>query len=105
MLALKELCKAFPDHEHYIDWYSSAVIYCEYFIKQGSEISIPYYLAPNAVYRKSDILAIPDANRQQSGLRQYNEGYRLRRFVGDIYDNFSADIEYEGRIHVHAMAR
>ena len=32
-------------------------------------------------------------------------GSRLRRITGDIYDNFSADIEYEGGIHLHAMAR
>ena len=38
-------------------------------------------------------------------VRVIGMGSRLRRFVGDIYDNFSADIEYEGGIHVHAMAR
>ena len=37
--------------------------------------------------------------------RIIGRGSRLRRLTGDIYDNFSADIEYEGGIHVHAMAR
>ncbi|MDR2039953.1 MAG: Gfo/Idh/MocA family oxidoreductase [Bacteroidales bacterium] len=32
-------------------------------------------------------------------------GSRLRRTTGDIYDNFSADIEFEGGVHLHAMAR
>ena len=32
-------------------------------------------------------------------------GSRLRRITGDIYDNFSADIEYEGGVHLQAMAR
>ncbi len=32
-------------------------------------------------------------------------GSRLRRVTGNIYDNFSADIEYEGGVHVHGMAR
>jgi predicted dehydrogenase len=32
-------------------------------------------------------------------------GSQLRRITGDIYDNFSVDIEYEGGVHVHAMAR
>ena len=32
-------------------------------------------------------------------------GSRLRRIAGNIYDNFSADIEYEGGVHLHAMAR
>jgi predicted dehydrogenase len=32
-------------------------------------------------------------------------GSQLRRLTGDIYDNFSVDMEYEGGVHVHAMAR
>jgi predicted dehydrogenase len=32
-------------------------------------------------------------------------GSQLRRITGDIYDNFSADFEYEGGVHVHGMAR
>jgi predicted dehydrogenase len=32
-------------------------------------------------------------------------GSRLRRNTGNIYDNFSADIEFEGGVHLHAMAR
>jgi predicted dehydrogenase len=32
-------------------------------------------------------------------------GSRLRRDTGNIYDNFSADIEFEGGVHLHAMAR
>ncbi len=32
-------------------------------------------------------------------------GSRLRRTTGDIYDNFSADIVYEGNVRVHAAAR
>ena len=32
-------------------------------------------------------------------------GSRAQRWFGNIYDNFSADIEYEGGVHLHAMAR
>jgi len=32
-------------------------------------------------------------------------GSRIRRTGGDIYDNFSADLEFEGDVHVHGMAR
>ena len=38
-------------------------------------------------------------------MRVIGMGSQLRRITGDIYDNFSADIEYEGGIHVHVMAR
>lgn len=86
MLALKELCMAFPDHENWINWYSSAVIYSEYFIKRGSEIAAPYYLVPNSVFRKSDILADENKYRRKYSLLQYNDGtalndeYTLRTF-------------------------
>jgi predicted dehydrogenase len=32
-------------------------------------------------------------------------GSRQRRPNGNIYDNFSADVEFEGGVHVHGMAR
>jgi predicted dehydrogenase len=38
-------------------------------------------------------------------VRVIGMGSRLRRLTGDIYDNFSADIECEGGVHLHAMAR
>lgn len=86
MLALKELCMAFPDHQNWIDWYSGAVIYSEYFIKRGSQISAPYYLVPNSVFRKSDILADTNDYHRRYSLIQYNDGtalndeYTLRTF-------------------------
>lgn len=86
MLALKELCMAFPEHEHWIDWYSSAAIYSEYFMKRGSEISAPYCLVPNSVFRKSDILADKNDYHRKYSLIQYNDGtplneeYALRTF-------------------------
>lgn len=77
MLALKELCQAFPGHENWINWYSGAVIYSEYFIKRGSEIAAPYYLVPNAVFRKSDILADRNDYHRKFSLLQYNDGTQL----------------------------
>ena len=38
-------------------------------------------------------------------VRVIGMGSQLRRLTGDIYDNFSADFEYEGGVHVHGMAR
>ncbi|MDR1153096.1 MAG: Gfo/Idh/MocA family oxidoreductase [Bacteroidales bacterium] len=38
-------------------------------------------------------------------VRVIGMGSRLRRFTGNIYDNFSVDFEYEGGVHVHGMAR
>ena len=38
-------------------------------------------------------------------VRVIGMGSRLRRYTGNIYDNFSADIEFEGGVHLHGMAR
>jgi len=91
MIALNSLCKEFPEESDWIEWYNSATLYSEYFLKKGSKIAEPYYLLPNAVYRKSDILADTDNRRRESSLRQYNDGtqlnenYALRTFP--IWEN------------------
>lgn len=94
MLALRSLCQAFPDNQDWIKWYSAAVIYSDFFLKRGSEISAPYYLLPTAVFRKSDILAIPNENRRKFSLIQFTDGtalnneYTLRTFPiwdGDLF--------------------
>lgn len=94
MLALRTLCEAFPDNQDWMRWYSSAVIYSDYFLKRGSKIAAPYYLVPNAVYRKSDIEAIRNERTRQFSLIQFNDGtalneeYRLRTFPiwgGDLF--------------------
>ena len=38
-------------------------------------------------------------------VRAIGIGSRLRRFAGDNYDNFSADFEFEGDVHVHGITR
>ena len=38
-------------------------------------------------------------------VRVVGMGSRLRRPNGNMYDNFSADFEFEGGVHVHGMAR
>ena len=35
----------------------------------------------------------------------FGTGARIRKYTGNIYDSFSADIEYEGGVHVHAIER
>ncbi|MBN1899986.1 glycoside hydrolase family 9 protein [Candidatus Sumerlaeota bacterium] len=86
LLALKALCGAFPDHEDWIEWYAAATLHSEYFLKRGAHYSAPYNILPNALFRKSDILDVPDENLREAMLRQFNEGthltdeYHLRMF-------------------------
>ena len=45
MIALRTLCRLFPDAPDKADWLQSAAAYCDY-LKQGSRLSAPYNLLP-----------------------------------------------------------
>lgn len=77
LLALRELCSTFPEHSDWINWYSGAVLYSDFFMKRGSKIAAPYYLLPNSVFRKADILADGNEYRKKYSLIQYNDGTQL----------------------------
>ncbi len=83
LLAFRYLCGAFPQEGKWIEWFSAATIYSEYFIKRGSRIAAPYNLLPNGVFRRSDIPATPSGDY---ALIQYDAGtplgenYALRTF-------------------------
>lgn len=77
MLALRTLCQAFPNEADWIEWYSSAAIYSDYFMKRGSEIAAPFHLVPNAVYRKADMLAHRNEYNRKYNMIQYNDGTQL----------------------------
>ncbi len=77
MLALRTLCQAFPEESDWMNWYSAAVIYGDYFMKRGSEIAAPFHLIPNAVYRKADMLATRREYNKKYNLIQYNDGTQL----------------------------
>jgi hypothetical protein len=77
MIALALLCKELPDHENWMDWYSSAVLYSEYFMKRGSQISAPYHMLPNSVWSKTEIIDDKDEKRRVTNLQQFNDATRL----------------------------
>ncbi len=77
LLAFMALCRAFPDHEDWIDWYAATTLHSEYFLKRGAQFTAPYDVLPNAVFRKADILNVPDPEVQEAMLRQFEEGTRL----------------------------
>ena len=45
MIALRSLCRLFPEEPEKADWLQSAALYCDY-LKQGSRLSAPYNLLP-----------------------------------------------------------
>ncbi len=77
LLALTALCRAFPDHDDWIDWYAATALHSEYFLKRGARFTAPYAVLPNAVFRKADILSVPEPELREAMLRQFEEGTRL----------------------------
>ncbi len=77
MIALALLCDELPEHESWMEWYGTAVLYSEFFMKRGSRISTPYELLPNSVWAKSEILADTNEARRATSLQQFNDGTRL----------------------------
>ncbi|MFC2125263.1 glycoside hydrolase family 9 protein [Bacteroidota bacterium] len=82
LLALKGLCETFLDHEDWINWYGAITLHSEYFIKRGAEYTAPYYMIPASVYRRSEILNIPDTVARQEMLSQFLDG---TRFTDEYY--------------------
>ncbi|MEN8115468.1 MAG: glycoside hydrolase family 9 protein [Bacteroidota bacterium] len=74
ILGLVELCKLFPEHEKYHDWYSSIELYAEY-LKTVSSLTAPYYIFPASVYK----LGSNDNEQIKKGIPM-NEEYYLRMF-------------------------
>ncbi len=86
MIALAMLCKELPKNENWINWYSSAVLYSEFFMKRGSQIAAPYNLLPNSVWTKTEIMNEKDDETRTISMQQFNDGtplnaaYVLRTF-------------------------
>ena len=77
LIALSMLCRELPDSQDWINWYSAAVLYSEYFMKRGSLIAAPFYHLPNSVWKESDIIAETDSTVRSDMLRQFNDGIHL----------------------------
>lgn len=77
MIALSMLCNELPENENWIQWYSSSVLYSEYFLKRGSKIAAPFNLLPNSVWTRAEILVEKDEKLRPMLLKQFNEGTAL----------------------------
>jgi hypothetical protein len=77
LIALAQLCQAYPSEDKWIDWYSAAVLHSEYFMKRGSHIAAPFDLLPNSVWNESEILAEKDEKLRSDLMRQFNDGTQL----------------------------
>ncbi|MBS0000066.1 MAG: glycoside hydrolase family 9 protein [Cyclobacteriaceae bacterium] len=86
LIALTMLCREFPGHEDWMQWYSAAALHSEFFMKRGSRIAEPYGHLPNSVWKRSEILSVKEEDRRTDMMRQFeestklNEEYVLRTF-------------------------
>ena len=74
ILGLVQLCRLFPEHEKYQEWYASIKLYAEY-LKSLSSLTAPYYMLPANVYK----LNSGDNAQIRMGISM-DENYYLRMF-------------------------
>jgi hypothetical protein len=53
VLALAQLCEAFPAHPEWIRWYTGVVLYSEY-LRAIARYTEPYGMLPESLYRDDD---------------------------------------------------
>ena len=71
LLALQSLCDAFPDSPEWMNWYAAALLYSEYFCRQGAAASGPFDKIPAAVWRREDLDQPPAEDRLGRSLAEH----------------------------------
>ena len=84
ILALTELCSAFPDHPDWMKWYSAVTLYSEY-LTTIARYTGPYQLLPASIYSDTEYLKVPESRRasfRQQVLKgiPLGKGHYLRLF-------------------------
>jgi len=84
ILALTELCNAFPDHPDYMKWYSAITLYSEY-IKTVAKYTAPYNVMPASIYCDTEYVNVPESRRESFKKQVLNgiplgKGHYLRLF-------------------------
>lgn len=74
IVGLIQLVEAFPEHEEWMEWYSTIALYAEY-QKRSATATAPYRVLPAYVYRLADTLEVPDSAALHGATR---EAYRAQ---------------------------
>jgi len=75
VLGLAEMCRLFPRHEKYNEWYRSVELYAGY-IKTIAQLTAPYYMIPANIYKLN---GTEDDRQIINGIR-LDENHYLRMF-------------------------
>ena len=92
ILALTELCKAFPNHPDWMKWYAAITLYSEY-LKTIAKYTEPYGVMPASVYNDSEYLKVPES-RRESFRKQVLNGIPLGK--GNYLRLFPVWMDYRG---------
>jgi Glycosyl hydrolase family 9/Cellulase N-terminal ig-like domain len=84
ILALTELCDAFPNHPDYMKWYSAITLYAEY-VKAVTKYTEPYGVLPASIYSDTEYVHTPESRRESFKQQVLNgiplgKGHYLRLF-------------------------
>jgi len=84
IMALTELCEAFPNHPDWMRWYSAVALHAQY-LKAAAEYTEPYAMLAASIYKDDEYREVPETRRESfrkqvlSGF-PLGEGYYLRLF-------------------------
>ncbi len=84
IMALTELCEAFPNHPEWMKWYSAVALHAQY-LKAAAEYTEPYGMLAASIYKDDEYREVPET-RRESFRKQVlegiplGEGYYLRLF-------------------------
>ncbi|HZK94148.1 MAG TPA: glycoside hydrolase family 9 protein [Prolixibacteraceae bacterium] len=92
IVALTQLCEAFPDHPDWMKWYSAVTLHSEY-LKTIAKYTEPYGVLPASIYTDQEYLQVPDS-RQESFRKQVLNGIPLGR--GHYLRLFPVWMDYRG---------
>ncbi len=92
VVALTQLCEAFPDNPDWMKWYSSVVLHSQY-LKNNARYTEPYGVLPASVYTDSEYLQVPET-RQESFRKQVLNGIPLGK--GHYLRLFPVWMDYRG---------
>ncbi|MDB5024541.1 MAG: hypothetical protein JWP78_2296 [Mucilaginibacter sp.] len=92
IMALTELCDAFPDNKDWIKWYSTVTLYSEY-LKTMARYTAPYNVMPSSVYVDTEYRSVPQS-RKESFRKQVLTGLSLGK--GHYLRMFPVWMDYRG---------
>lgn len=62
IIALAHLCKALPDNQYWMKWYSAIVLHSKYYQQAVASADAPYNVLPAGVYRESGAKLLPESS-------------------------------------------